>query len=281
MKSFREEIVNDLKSNFPTTLDCLEKMVVTATAVGLIKCSTCCSEKQIERENHSNLLYCTLCKTITRIFSSTIFKGMQRPLAWYSAIYLAEQEYLISSLDLATLTSITEPSARSIMRKLKTVIGEDLSPTKLSTNQASQTDKLLPPDLSPNALSVYVHISETPTSFDSLISKSQLPISPFSSALFELELAQVIESLPGNRFVILQEAPEAKNSKSQKTSNHDLENYLHSRVHEPDWLLIACLKHVPIRDMDLKNARRHEVGQNYSDGNSMLRSDGATPACTT
>ncbi len=243
------------KNKFPTSAHCTEKIAKLADGLGLLKCLRCGSNNNLERQFGVMYLVCRSCNKETHFFESTLFKGMKRPLAWYAAIYFSELGLLLTAHQLSTLASVNERSARLIVQKTRSVIEIHLplNPQIKST----VVDKHLPPDLSQNALSVYGLISETSITFDTLMDQSKLKVTLLSSALFELEMGQLIENIPGNRFIRIEQQAYENDAESRKRFLVDLESYLQSRVHEPDWLSIACLKHGPIRDIDLKNARRH------------------------
>jgi DNA processing protein len=58
----------------------------------------------------------------------------------------------------------------------------------------------LPPNLAPDIQQVWLMVNTEPCSFDSIIDRSNLPISIVSSALLQLELLGLVTQLPGMRY---------------------------------------------------------------------------------
>jgi DNA processing protein len=72
--------------------------------------------------------------------------------------------------------------------------------TKISSHQSISSIQTAPPDLSPDLRQIWLLIGDQPTSFDEIVSRSQLPTATVSSRLLQLELLGVITQLAGMRY---------------------------------------------------------------------------------
>jgi DNA processing protein len=64
----------------------------------------------------------------------------------------------------------------------------------------SEVAPLPPPDLAPDLQQIWLLVTSTPTSFDEIVSRSQLPAANISSTLLQLELLGLVTQLPGMRY---------------------------------------------------------------------------------
>jgi DNA processing protein len=57
-----------------------------------------------------------------------------------------------------------------------------------------------PPNLDPNSQKVWLAVTDEPCNYDSIVDRSQLPISTVASVLLQLELMSLVTQLPGMRY---------------------------------------------------------------------------------
>ncbi|WP_373546389.1 DNA-processing protein DprA [Chamaesiphon sp.] len=64
----------------------------------------------------------------------------------------------------------------------------------------TESEQITPPDLSPDLQQVWLLMTTSPTSFDEIVSRCQLPVANVSATLLELELLGLVTQLPGMRY---------------------------------------------------------------------------------
>jgi DNA processing protein len=65
---------------------------------------------------------------------------------------------------------------------------------------ASKVNTLPPPDLAPDLQQIWLLITDQPSSFDRIVTQSQLAVATVSSVLLQLELLGLVTQLPGMRY---------------------------------------------------------------------------------
>jgi DNA processing protein len=75
-----------------------------------------------------------------------------------------------------------------------------LFPTTQIPTTVAETVMSLPPDLTPDLQQVWLVVASKPTSFDEIVSQSQLPTATVSGLLLQLELLGLVTQLPGMRY---------------------------------------------------------------------------------
>ena len=75
-----------------------------------------------------------------------------------------------------------------------------LFPTTEISGAVTKSVSSPPPDLAPDLQQVWLVVTSQPTSFDEIVSKSQLPTATVSGILLQLELLGLVTQLPGMRY---------------------------------------------------------------------------------
>jgi DNA processing protein len=75
-----------------------------------------------------------------------------------------------------------------------------LFPSSVPQTFAEPIAILPPPDLTPDLHQVWLLVTDSPASFDEIVTRSQLPTATVSSVLLQLELLNLVTQLPGMRY---------------------------------------------------------------------------------
>lgn len=91
------------------------------------ECSQCHGNRLEVIEEGGRCLKCLDCRSKTWITSSSFFKGIRKPLPYLAVIYFLEYGIALNSIELSTLTYVTQSTAWEIIKKISLVANASLS----------------------------------------------------------------------------------------------------------------------------------------------------------